>query len=222
MEPNMWGPIYWAFLFSTVLGYPLEPGIDIQSAYWRFFRLLDQVLPCNICRVNYAEHFREIPLNFYLYSRKALMEWLLILHNDINKSLGKSPLTLEEAINKYLGPKFIESTPYRECLDSDDKLMNAVITAAERALGGADEIIGGAGINQKSKDKNIKGTNKNNKQTVGYKTGIQTNTKAEMKTKAIVEGFNLSQQPYDSTLQNIIVIILLLVAVYFLIRHFRT
>ena len=30
MEPNMWGPIYWAFLFSTVLGYPLEPGIDIQ------------------------------------------------------------------------------------------------------------------------------------------------------------------------------------------------
>ena len=41
------------------------------------------------------------------------MEWLLILHNDINKSLGKSPLTLEEAINKYLGPKFIESTPYQ-------------------------------------------------------------------------------------------------------------
>lgn len=116
MEPNMWGPIYWSFLFSTVLGYPLEPGIDVQSAYYRFFRLLEWVLPCGVCKANYAEHFRNIPLNFYLYSRKALMEWVLILHNEVNRSLGKPPLTLEQAIHKYLGPKFIDCTSYRECV----------------------------------------------------------------------------------------------------------
>lgn len=116
MEPNMWGPIYWSFLFSTVLGYPLEPGIDVQSAYYRFFRLLEWVLPCGVCKANYAEHFRNIPLNFYLYSRKALMEWVLILHNEVNRSIGKPPLTLEQAIQKYLGPKFINCSPYQECV----------------------------------------------------------------------------------------------------------
>ena len=48
------------------------------------------------------------------------MEWLLILHNEINKSLGKPPITLEEAIKRYLGAPFLKCPAYEECRSMPD------------------------------------------------------------------------------------------------------
>lgn len=193
MEPNMWGPIYWSFLFSTVLGYPLEPGIDIQSAYYRFFRLLEQVLPCGICKANYAEHFRNIPLNFYLYSRKALMEWVLILHNEVNRSLGKPPLMLEQAIHKYLGPKFINCSSYRECINMPNKK-------------GVEEFIPSARIAALDKAESKKEV-----------------VKVDDTKEVTVEGFNLNSPPAETGFdyRNIILIIIACLILYWLYKSYK-
>lgn len=208
MEPNMWGPIYWSFLFSTVLGYPLEPGIDIQSAYYRFFRLLEQVLPCGVCKANYAEHFRNIPLNFYLYSRKALMEWVLILYNEVNRSLGKPPLTLEQAIQKYLGPKFIDCTPYKECINMPSRSQ----------VGGNDVFQAWKQTNGEVGTKTQVQPNKAIAQTsttVPANTGPQQINKTKERT-VTVEGFSVNNSS-NGWNWNIIMIVLACVALLYLL-----
>ena len=118
MDPKIWGKAWWQLLFSSALGYSLDPTIDDQYAYSRFYMLLSRVLPCESCKVNFENHFRNVPINFYLHSRKALLDWVLILHNEVNKTLGKSPITLEEAVMKYLGPETIRTSVYQQCMDS--------------------------------------------------------------------------------------------------------
>jgi len=101
MDPKIWGKPWWQMLFSSALGYPLNPSIDDQYAYSRFYMLLAQVLPCKKCKENFTRHYRKVPINFYLHNRRSLVQWVLILHNEVNKSQGKRPLSLEEAIYKY-------------------------------------------------------------------------------------------------------------------------
>lgn len=117
MDPKVWGKAWWQMLFSSALGYNLEPSIDDQYAYSRFYMLLSQVLPCETCKINFESHFRNVPINFYLHSRKALLDWVLILHNEVNKTLGKGPLTLKEAIIKYLGQGTLRTSTYRQCVE---------------------------------------------------------------------------------------------------------
>jgi hypothetical protein len=102
MNPNIWGTHYWAFLFSTALGYPNRPDIDTQHAYYRFFTHLGSTLPCYSCKDNYSRHIKILPLDFHLNDRRSLLKWLLTMHNTVCKDLGKDELTLDEVIRKYL------------------------------------------------------------------------------------------------------------------------
>lgn len=131
MDPNVWGDQYWAFLFSTALGYPRNPGIDIQHNYFRFFHNLYHVLPCESCRYNYQNHLRKLPLNFHLNSRLSLLNWVLMLHNEVNRTLGKPKITAEQAIQKYLNINLEEHpemyTMYRE-LDKSANPVESVVS----------------------------------------------------------------------------------------------
>ena len=117
MDPKIWGKCFWTTLFSIALGYPINPTIDEQHHYTRFFYHLRYTIPCEVCRINFENHIRNVPLNFYLHNRKVLLDWVLILHNEVNKTLGKSPITHEEAIQRYLRIDPNDQELYVQCLD---------------------------------------------------------------------------------------------------------
>jgi len=102
MDPNLWGRSLWTSLFSIAMGYPENPTIDDQSNYQRFFEHLKYVLPCDTCKINYEQHIRSNPIHFYLYNRDVLINWLVTIHNEVNKTLKKPLLTREQTLNKYI------------------------------------------------------------------------------------------------------------------------
>ena len=53
--PDAWGPHAWKFLHYVSLGYSSNPTREEKEKYKSFFLLLQDVLPCSICR----EHFKE-------------------------------------------------------------------------------------------------------------------------------------------------------------------
>jgi len=100
MDPRIWGPGAWLFLHSISLNYPHDPTERDKEDITNFFTLVGRLLPCFYCRDNYARHIKEFPIQ--TGSKKDLVYWLIDIHNDVNKELGKPVLSRQEAMDKIL------------------------------------------------------------------------------------------------------------------------
>lgn len=90
IDPKVWGPHGWIFLHSITQGYPRTPTKANKEIMRDFFKTLPEVLPCSTCGDSLREHMRKYPLtNKELLSRERLMNWLVNIHNEVNKQLGK-------------------------------------------------------------------------------------------------------------------------------------
>jgi len=99
MEPNIWGPPAWVFLHSITFQYPENPTDLDKQKYYTFFNSLKNVLPCPKCKEHYASNFLTTQIN--LESRTSLIEWLIDLHNEINRMNGKKILSYDEVYHIY-------------------------------------------------------------------------------------------------------------------------
>jgi len=99
MEPNVWGPPGWTFLHTVTFQYPENPTDLDKQKYYTFFNSLKNVLPCPNCREHYHENFENIPIR--LESREDLIEWLIDIHNEVNKKNNKRIYTYKEVYDKY-------------------------------------------------------------------------------------------------------------------------
>jgi hypothetical protein len=103
MKPEIWGPHAWIFMHSVTFDYPDNPTPEIQNRYKLFFESLQYVLPCELCRNHYTKNLKKFPINNHvLKTRKNLIEWLIDLHNNVNKSNKKPKLSYKEVVKKYL------------------------------------------------------------------------------------------------------------------------
>lgn len=102
MHPEFWGPHGWIFLHSITFEYPSQPTELDKKKYFEFFNNLHYVLPCVSCAKHYQEHLVKYPLTEeILQNKKTLTQWLIQIHNEVNKSLGKPVLTMNEVIQEY-------------------------------------------------------------------------------------------------------------------------
>lgn len=100
MDPHIWGPGLWLALHSITLNYPDDPSPRDKENTRKFFEYVGYNLPCFFCRDNYARHLKEYPIQ--LDTKTDLVNWLIDIHNDVNKELGKSVLSRQEAMEKIL------------------------------------------------------------------------------------------------------------------------
>jgi hypothetical protein len=100
MDPRIWGPGAWLFLHSVTLNYPQDPTPRDEEEIKQFFMLVGKILPCFYCRDHYSRHLKEFPIQ--TGSKKDLVYWLIDIHNDVNKELGKPKLSRQEAMDKIL------------------------------------------------------------------------------------------------------------------------
>ena len=97
--PDAWGPHAWKFLHYVSLGYSDRPTKEDKEKYKSFFLLLQDVLPCSICREHFKENYSKLPLtDEILSSRNNLVKWVIDLHNVVNEMKNKSTVSYEEAI----------------------------------------------------------------------------------------------------------------------------
>lgn len=103
MKPEIWGPHAWIFLHSVTFDYPDNPSPHIKEQFKNFFESLQYILPCEMCREHYKHNLKRFPItNNVLKSRKNLIEWLIDIHNNVNKSNKKPKLKYQEVVKKYL------------------------------------------------------------------------------------------------------------------------
>ena len=101
MHPEFWGPSGWKFLHSITFQYPMKPTIDDKAHYKEFFNSLKYTLPCQKCAYHYSKHIRKYPIDSALKSREDLVKWLINVHNEVNKSLGKREYSYQEVFDIY-------------------------------------------------------------------------------------------------------------------------
>ena len=99
MEPNIWGPSAWTFLHSITFQYPESPTDMDKKKYFTFFNSLKNELPCPNCREHYETNFEKIQIR--LNNRKELIEWLIDIHNEVNRSTGKRKYSYDEVYKIY-------------------------------------------------------------------------------------------------------------------------
>ncbi len=102
MQPEKWGRHLWKTIHYIALGYPENPPEYIKNAYKEFYINLWRFIPCYKCSKNYKEHLRELNIEYYLDSKEKLFEWTVLLHNIVNRSLGKQQILLQDAYNIYV------------------------------------------------------------------------------------------------------------------------
>src|ERR1700744_3125039 len=103
IDPKLWGPPTWDFLYYVALSYPDNPTQQEKENMQTFFIIIGKVLPCETCRFNYVTHMTKHHLDsISLSSRYNLINWLININNEINLSHGKSFITYDYVVNKYL------------------------------------------------------------------------------------------------------------------------
>ena len=106
MNPKLWGESAWKFLHYVTFAYPNNPSIIEKNNYKNFFLDLTNVLPCHVCKENYKEHLKKLPLTDNVLSNKfSLVIWLFNVHNEVNTSLGRKRFNFDTFISDYLGEK---------------------------------------------------------------------------------------------------------------------
>lgn len=99
--PSVWGPFFWHTIHIVALGYPKNPTYTDKKCAKEFYESLTFLLPCAVCREHYKEHLKKNPLTPYLDSKKDLLRWTIMIHNEVNKMLGKPEWTEMEVLAYY-------------------------------------------------------------------------------------------------------------------------
>lgn len=123
LPPEIWGPMFWATMHILSLAYPEEPTYSEKRAAKDFFNALAHLLPCPVCRSHYKETLQKLPVETWLDNRKSLVEWVWMVHNDVNQRLGKPTITQTEFFRRYTemaerGLPIPPSNPHAELTDA--------------------------------------------------------------------------------------------------------
>lgn len=96
--PDQFGPSLWQGLHYITLGYPVHPTEEQKQKYKMFFLLLQDTLPCSVCKKHYKENLAKMPItNTVLETKENFVKWLIDFHNVVNVMKGKPTIEYDKA-----------------------------------------------------------------------------------------------------------------------------
>ena len=99
MNPEVWGPQLWSVLHSITFNYPIEPSIEEINHHRTFLHSLKNVIPCETCSFELIEYIDNYPPE--LESKPEFINWMIELHNHVNRKLDKREYTYPEVVQLY-------------------------------------------------------------------------------------------------------------------------
>jgi hypothetical protein len=139
MPPAVWGPIFWHTIHIVALGYSKTPNYSEKKAAKEFYESLAFVIPCPVCREHYAQHLKENPLTPNLDSREDLFNWTVMIHNKVNKDLGKPEVSPLEAIQWFQTLGARSRSPLYSKQDQEALELSSFL----KGVGTATAVLGG-------------------------------------------------------------------------------
>ena len=94
---SFWGPSAWRAMHSMAATY--DP--DHAEAFRSYINSLVGALPCIACRRHWAENLRAYPVDNYLDRRENLFFWTYLMHDQVNKQLGKVSPPYDSVVAMY-------------------------------------------------------------------------------------------------------------------------
>ena len=101
-QTNVWGPILWRMLHTIAYTYPDQPKKIEKENYQQWLWRTGQVLPCGFCRSNFDDRMREAGWGEWaLHTNIAFFNFLVKLHNAVNRHKGEYSANLQEIREEY-------------------------------------------------------------------------------------------------------------------------
>lgn len=100
-NPKVWGPPTWFFLHAMTLALPEQVPQEKRNAIENLMNALPLLLPCPPCGANLGEKLKDMPVKDHLFTRDDMVQYMIDLHNRVNKATGKPILTKEEVLKEY-------------------------------------------------------------------------------------------------------------------------
>tara|TARA_A100001015_G_C14766003_1_gene623332 strand:+ start:340 stop:747 length:408 start_codon:yes stop_codon:yes gene_type:complete len=101
MNPEIWGPSGWIFLHTITFNYPINPTPEQKIKHKELFENLSYTLPCARCAQHYLNNLKKYSLDNALETRDKLINWLIDIHNEVNKKNGKRIYSYDEVKKIY-------------------------------------------------------------------------------------------------------------------------
>jgi hypothetical protein len=101
MDPKIWGPHQWFMMHTISFTYPENPSPYDKRIYNDYYSSLKDVLPCDACKKHYNTFIMQHPLGPHLDKRRDLIQWVIDIHNFVNKNTGKPELSFDEVMYIY-------------------------------------------------------------------------------------------------------------------------
>jgi hypothetical protein len=118
MNPDYWGPYFWAVIHLVCLGAPSQFDADDQIGYKQFFSSLPSVLPCPACAMHLQQNLQTLPIEQGLAEgNKSLFRWSVDLHNTVNKQNEKPEMSYEDALKLWSDVALGEEKPFWKIID---------------------------------------------------------------------------------------------------------
>jgi len=101
LDPIIWGPHYWFFLYTIGISYPLNPNETTKRKYYDLIQNFPLFIPIEDIGNIFAKFLDRYPVTPYLDSRESMIKWVHFIHNKINIYLGKTEISYYEAMRNY-------------------------------------------------------------------------------------------------------------------------
>ena len=99
-DPSIWGPKYWFVMKCAAKTYPLKnASVEVRTSTKQFYESLKYLLPCKECRDHYLVLLEKYPVNNYLHSRQALINWVKLIQQEVDDHIVKNAKTANNAKN---------------------------------------------------------------------------------------------------------------------------
>lgn len=82
---NFWGPAVWKTIHIFCASYNKGKEKELR----KFIETLPHLLPCEACREHLKENLKNLRIDNYLDNNHSLFLWSYLLHDIVNKQLGK-------------------------------------------------------------------------------------------------------------------------------------
>lgn len=101
LDENIWGPLYWNFLYTIAISYPNNPNEIIKRKYYDLIMNFPIFIPNENFGNIFSKFLDSYPPQSYLSSKESFIKWVWFIHNKINLFLGKKEITYYEAMDAF-------------------------------------------------------------------------------------------------------------------------
>jgi hypothetical protein len=114
LNPEIWGPHYWFFIYTIALSYPLNPNETTKKKYYDFIQNLPIFIPISQIGNTFSVFLDKYPVTPYLDSRESFIKWVHFVHNKLNIYLNKPEISYYKAMDNYYENYKVKEVKKRE------------------------------------------------------------------------------------------------------------